>query len=68
MADQTVKITNLPDSGSTTRVAYDLYLQNRVTLPKPAGDGLAQIKQHLALYRACLQATNGARPDFEGLS
>lgn len=65
MADQ-VTITNMPDGGSTQRVAYDLWFQTRTFLPKK--EGLERIKQALDLYEQCLNATNRGRVDTSGLT
>lgn len=61
MADQTVKISNLPDSGSPERVAYDLWndlraLSNKKTADETFSDYAAR---RLALYAQCLNAAKG---------
>jgi hypothetical protein len=54
MADQTVRVTNLPntDSGSPQRVAYDLLL-----IILRANEGRRTKDAVLDLYSECLQAT-----------
>lgn len=62
MADQSVKITNLPDSGSPQRVAYDL--ANRIWHAEhQPGSGTVQgfRSQFLDLFAECLDASVGAR-------
>ena len=58
MADQSVRITNLPDSGSHERVAYDLWSTLRHNLPN--AEGKEAIEQMLTLYVACRAATFGS--------
>lgn len=60
MADQSMKITNMPDSGSHQRVAFDLmkeirYDDDNVTYKTK--------KELLTLYVDCLKATWGQVPD-----
>ncbi len=59
MADQTVKISNLPSEGSAERVAYDLYLQLRTMAKYPSAKG------HLDLYAECLEATRAERTGWQ---
>lgn len=54
MADQSVKITNIPDSGSRHRVAFDLMVRIATAEPgtgseKPGGPRA----YYLALFREC---------------
>lgn len=59
MADD-VRITNLPDSGSPARVAFDLLLfLNRSGVNAPAGQDRRAFV--LDLYAECLNATAGHR-------
>lgn len=60
MADSTVRIQNMPDSGSAARVAYDLtkYLINHLPKAESKEDGLNQI---LDLYADCYAAAQGQR-------
>jgi hypothetical protein len=61
MADQTVRISNLPDSGSPARVAYDLWYILRGKLEAKASKS-EDIAAQLDLYAECLDATHGSRP------
>lgn len=60
MADQTVRIANMPESGSPARVAYDLYIGLRPARAEgtPFED---RKKAMLDLYAECLEAARGAR-------
>lgn len=60
MADQSVKITNMPDSGSRENVAYKLWRDLIWALPEQ-NDWKDRINLHLDLYATCLQATNYGR-------
>lgn len=60
LADQSVQITNLPDSGSRENVAYKLWDSLRYQLPEE-GDYKARINRYLDLYATCLQAANYGR-------
>ena len=59
MADQSVKITNLPDSGSPEMVAFKLYGSMLYALPEKSG--IDAINQRLDLYATCLDATYRGR-------
>ena len=59
MADQ-VTVTNMPEPGSKSYVAFKLWEQLRYALPDE-GDWKAQINQSLDLYATCLRAANYAR-------
>lgn len=57
MADQSMRVTNFPDSGSPERVAYDLLKmvfshEGRQKMPRD---------EILDLYAECLYATRGFR-------
>ena len=57
MADQTIRVTNMPDGGSPERVAYDLYVGIRSYIAPSAGSDLKTIaKRHLDLFVACRTA------------
>ena len=70
MADQTVRIENMPksvDGGSPARVAHDLYAHLRGVSQK--GGTFAEIAgRHLALYEQCLNAANGHPIDTSKLT
>lgn len=54
MADQTVRVTNLPDSGSPARVAYDLAM--RIAAQENYGKSGATPNArayYLELFKAC---------------
>lgn len=57
---ESVTVTNFPDSGSPSRVAYDMmtYMQ-RSGVKTPEGQD--KRKFILDLYAECLDATNGRR-------
>lgn len=57
MADQSVRITNLPDAATRESVAYDLWNSIRSNLSKK--EGAERIDQLLALYAECRKATYG---------
>lgn len=60
MADQTVNVANLPDSGSHQRVAFDLMKYVRTY------DATTEYKtksEILNLYRDCLKTTFGQKVD-----
>jgi hypothetical protein len=59
MADQSVNVTNLPDSGSSQNVAFKLWDSIRWMLPEKKG--VEGINQSLDLYATCLQAASHAR-------
>jgi hypothetical protein len=61
MPDQPVRITNLPDSGSPERVAYDLWVALRGSLPE--AKGIPRITTALALYSQCLNAARNVTVD-----
>jgi hypothetical protein len=61
-----VRITNLPDGGSPERVAFDLYMQLRVALPKKE-DAFQRIEQHLALFSECRLVVRGEIPNVSRL-
>ena len=58
MADQTVRVSNMPDSGSAERVAFMLYADLSHRLPSGGSDE-EKINRSLALYAKCLKATKG---------
>ena len=60
MADQSVSVSNMPDSGSKQNVAYKLWAGLQYLLPDD-GDWKARINRNLDLYATCLQATGSAR-------
>jgi hypothetical protein len=62
MAEQDVRVRNLPDSGSPERVAYDLWRFMKGPFEKGESKE-AQKRQLLDLYAECLEATRGFR-DF----
>lgn len=66
MADD-VRVTNLSDSGSRERVAYDLYRWLSNNLPK-GKEGADRILQNLQLYSACLHTVQGGTPDVSKLT
>jgi hypothetical protein len=54
MADQSVRVTNLPDSGSPCRIAYELMA--RISNGESA-EKKADIRQyHLQLYKECRES------------
>lgn len=56
-----VRVTNLPDSGSPERVAYDLMTYISRNGHKRQNESVS-IKDHvLDLYAECLRATQGGR-------
>lgn len=55
MADQSVRITNLPDAGSPEAVAYEMWLKLRFQY-ELAGKGL---DKEFALFHACVLAVRG---------
>lgn len=61
MASETVRISNMPDSGSNVRVAYDM--ANRIWGMEAASrpDPTQPRKAFLDLYVECLNATFGQR-------
>jgi hypothetical protein len=66
MADQTVRITSLPDD-SAARVAHDLYLFLRTEIGQAST--LADLaKRHLGLYEQCLNAAKGHNVDTSKLT
>lgn len=65
MAEQ-VTVTNMPDSGSPEKVAYDLYRYLSGILPK-GREGEDRILQHLQLYSACLHTVQGGTPNVAAL-
>lgn len=60
MADQTVRIENLPDGGSPARVAWDMVKHLQKLLPETA-DREERIKAYLDLYADCYRAAIGNR-------
>lgn len=60
MADS-IRVTNMPDSGTHERVAYDLWQQLRHLLPDNT-DRAADRKAQLAFYVQCRNATFGNAP------
>lgn len=52
MADQTVRISNLPDSGTPARVAYDLTMRI-ATAENPQRPPANPREYYLALYQEC---------------
>ncbi len=58
MADQSMRITNLPDSGSPERVALEL--AGRIKTFSPGGS-FATKDAFLDLYAECLRAAKGSR-------
>lgn len=68
MADD-VRITNLPDSGSPERVAYDLWNDLRAVGNKKTADETFSdyAARRLALYTQCLRAVRGAPVDTSGI-
>jgi hypothetical protein len=65
MADQSVRVENMPDSGSRENVALKLWADLSYSLPEE-GDWKARINRSLDLYATCLQAaTQGRRTRFE---
>lgn len=65
MTDQSVRISNLPDSGSAARVAYDLWYSMRAHVP--TGTPAQHVKGLLDLYAECLKAANGYNHDTSKL-
>lgn len=64
MADQSVKITNLPDSGSPEAVAFKLYKE--LAYLSAGGDNetfASYVQRHLALYTQCINAVTRGRVD-----
>ncbi len=59
MADQSMRITNLPESGSPERIAIELM---RTIITQEKWDGFQTRKPILDLYSECLRATRGTRP------
>lgn len=59
MASETVRVSNMPESGSPARVAYELWCLLRSELPRL--DGEAKIARSLDLYAECLEATSHQR-------
>ncbi len=69
MADQTVHLTNIPDSGSPQRIAYELYVFLRKASKGQDGEAFAAMaERHLRLYEQCLSATKGERIDTSKLT
>jgi hypothetical protein len=66
MADQSVRVTNFPDSGSRERVAYDLWNRLR-DLISHEGTGPERVALQLELYRQCLEATARSSVDVSAL-
>lgn len=62
----TVRITNLPDSGSHERVAYDLWNATRGYLP--SAEGKPRIQQLLDLYVQCRVAAYGSTAKIDQIS
>lgn len=60
MADQDVRVTNMPEGGSRELVAMKIWDALRYLLPKTA-DGKDAINQSLDLYATCLAATSHGR-------
>lgn len=60
MADQSINVTNMPDSGSSENVAFKLWGSLRYLLPDQA-DWKENLNQSLDLYATCLSATNHGR-------
>lgn len=60
MADQSVSVTNMPDSGSRENVAYKLWKDLRYHLPDKK-DWQENVNLSLDLYSSCLNATNYGR-------
>jgi hypothetical protein len=56
---ESVRVTNMPESGSRERVAYELWYLLRSELPRAEGEG--KIKRSLDLYAECLDATTDRR-------
>lgn len=56
MADQSVRVTNLPDSGSPARVAFDL--MNRIAAAEPNEKRQPDPRAYfLNLYKECRAVT-----------
>lgn len=61
MADQTVSVSNLPDSGSAEATAFKLWSSLQYNLSENVRDGEPGIGRLLDLYAECLKATRGYR-------
>lgn len=59
MADQSIRLTNIPPALAKERVAYDLYLD--IVRAEQSESGKRTRKYLLDLYAECLHTTNGYR-------
>lgn len=59
MADQTIRLSNIPPTLAKERVAYDLYI-DVLRVEKSQNEERTR-KYLLDLFAECLQATNGYR-------
>ena len=59
MADQTIRLSNIPPTLAKERVAYDLYI-DVLRVEKSQSEERTR-KYLLDLYAECLHATNGYR-------
>jgi hypothetical protein len=59
MADQTIKVSNMPDSGSPQAVAFQLW--DRLNWHLPEKSGIDAINQSLDLFATCLRAAHSTR-------
>lgn len=64
-----VRITNLPDSGSAARVAYDLWVVLKVADKRTEDQAFDKyVERRLALYTQCFNAANGYPVDTSALT
>lgn len=59
---ETVRVSNMPESGTPARVAYDLWVALNAVLPQER-DAKKRIEMNLNLYAECLNAAHGQAHD-----
>lgn len=59
MADQSIKVANMPDSGSPQRVALEL---TRLCMDQEGWEAFKTRGSILDLYTECFRAAQGVRP------
>lgn len=65
MSDQ-VRVTNMPDSGSPQRVAFELFTYLRSLHPNE-GEPAVRAQKLLLFYGECLRTVHGGTPDITNL-
>jgi hypothetical protein len=63
---ENMRITNLADSGSAERVAYELWTTLRPQLPEQGGPR-EQLQAQLDFFVQCYRSAHGVKADLEGI-